>query len=49
LVIVALDKGSKDKIRVRMLKGHKLVYDSMPGQKAKAKPRTKIKGYITVN
>ena len=48
LVIVALDKGSKDRIRVRMLKGKKLVYDSMPGKKASAKPKTKVKGQITV-
>ncbi len=48
LVIVALDKGSKDKIRIRLLKGKKLVYDSMPGNKPSAKPKTKIKGSVTI-
>ena len=43
-----MDKGSKDKIRVRLLKGNKVVYDSMPGKKASAKPKTKLKGQIHV-
>jgi hypothetical protein len=48
LLIVALDKGSRDRIRIRLVKGKKLVYDSMPGKKLSAKPRTKVKGHITV-
>ncbi len=48
LVIVALDKGSKDKIRIRLLKGKRLVYDSMPGKRPSAKPKTRIKGTITI-
>lgn len=48
LVLVALDKGAKDKIRVRLLRGRHLVYDSRPGTKAKGAPRTKVKGQITV-
>ena len=50
LVVVAVGQGQqKDKIRVRLLKGTKLVYDSMPGGRPAAKPRTKIKGHITVS
>jgi hypothetical protein len=48
LVIVALDKGSKDKVRIRLLRHEKLAYDSMPGKKTGAKPQTTIKGQITV-
>jgi hypothetical protein len=48
LVIVALDRGSKDKVRIRLLKGKRLVYDSMPGKKPAAKPKTRIKGYVTI-
>jgi hypothetical protein len=48
LFLVALDHGSKDKIRVRLLRGKHLVYDSRPGTKAKASPRTKVKGQITI-
>ncbi|HET6939520.1 MAG TPA: hypothetical protein VFI19_12980, partial [Nocardioides sp.] len=48
LVIVALDKGSKDKVRIRLLRHKTLAYDSMPGKKSGAKPQTTIKGQITV-
>jgi hypothetical protein len=48
LVIVALDKGTKDKVRIRLLKGKRLVYDSMPGRKPAAKPKAKVKGYVTL-
>ena len=48
LVLVAVD-GPKDKIRIRMLKGTKVVYDSMPGKPASKKPKTKLtSGQITV-
>ena len=48
LVIVAVDRGSKDKVRIRLLRHTRLVYDSMPGKKASAKPQTRIKGQINV-
>ena len=49
LVVVAVDKGGKDRIRVRMRNADdKLVYDSMPGKRPGAKPRTRIKGHIDV-
>jgi hypothetical protein len=47
LVVVAVDT-SKEKIRVRLLRGKRLVYDSMPGKAAKARPTTKIRGHVTV-
>jgi hypothetical protein len=48
LVIVALDRGSKDKLRIRLLRGKRLIYDSMPGKKASVNPRAKVKGQITI-
>jgi hypothetical protein len=48
LVIVAKDGGAKDKIRVRLLKGSKLVYDSMPSKPASKGPKTLVTGHITV-
>ena len=48
LVVTALDKGARDRIRVRVLKHHRLVYDSMPGKKPAARPRTPVKGQITI-
>jgi hypothetical protein len=48
LVITAVDKGSKDRVRVRLLRRTTLVYDSMPGTKASARPQTRVKGSITV-
>jgi PKD repeat protein len=48
LVIVAVDAGAKDKVRVRLLKGSKVVYDSMPGASASAAPTTKLKGQVTI-
>ena len=48
LVVVALDRGAKDKIRVRLMRGKRVVYDSMPGKKASAKPRTRVRGAINV-
>ncbi|MDX6372182.1 MAG: hypothetical protein QOD98_1170, partial [Nocardioidaceae bacterium] len=47
LVITASD-GAKDLIRVRLLKGSKVVYDSQPGKPAAAPPTTKVKGQINV-
>ena len=49
LVIVARDKGSHDRVRVRLLRGkHQVVYDSMPGKKVSARPGTRIQGHLTV-
>ena len=48
LVVVAKDGGAKDKVRVRLLKGNKVVYDSMPGKPASAGPKTKLKGAVNV-
>jgi hypothetical protein len=46
LVVVAVDKGHRDRIRVRLLKGRRVVYDSMPGAKATARPRSLVHGRI---
>jgi hypothetical protein len=48
LVIVAKDGGAKDKIRVRLLKRSKVLYDSMPGKPSSRGPKTRVKGHITV-
>jgi hypothetical protein len=48
LIVVAKDGGAKDKVRIRLLKGSKVVYDSMPGRPASKGPRTKVKGQIHV-
>jgi hypothetical protein len=48
LVVVALDTR-RDRIRVRLLQGKRLVYDSMPGKAAKARPTTTVRGHIKVS
>ena len=40
--------GKKDKVRVRMFKGKRLVYDSMPKAKASKGPKTKFSGEINL-
>ena len=48
MVVTALDKGRKDRIRVRVFRHHRLVYDSMPGARPTARPRTRVQGQVTV-
>ena len=48
LVVVAKDGGAKDKVRVRLLQGSKVRYDSMPGKPASAGPKTKLTGAVNV-
>ena len=45
LTITAVDGGAgrPDLIRIRVLKGSKVVYDSQPGQSASKAPTTKVK------
>ena len=45
LVITAVDGGAgkPDLVRIRVLKGSKVVYDSQPGQSPSKAPTTKVK------